>query len=114
LVRGGHARNGFVALGIERLTDRLERNGAELFEHAEQLALDQPDPGGHRARSRLALGRLKGSIEVVQHREQLPEHGFVGEPYIVLALAGGALARVVELRHEPEVSVPKLLDLASL
>src|SRR5262249_34457214 len=105
LIRGGHARNGFVALGIERLTDRLERNGAELFEHAEELALDQLDLGRHRARSPLALGRLEGSIEIVQHREQLPEHGFVGEPYVVLSLAGGALARVVELGHQPEVSV---------
>ena len=49
-----------------------------------------------------------------EHREQLPEEGFVGEPYILLALAGGALARVVELGHQPEVPVLKLLDLAGL
>src|SRR5262249_9130054 len=95
-------------------TGRLERNGAGLIEHADQPALDQLDPSRHRARSGLTLGRLEGSIEIIEHREQLPEQGFVGESSIILALAGGALARVVELGHQPEVSVLKLLDLAGL
>src|SRR5262245_4523435 len=101
-------------LGIERLSDRLERNRAEFLEHTEKLALDQLDPRCHRVRSPLALGRLEGSIEIVQHREKLPEQGLVGEAYVVLTLAGRTLARVVELGHQPEVSVLKLLDLAGL
>src|SRR5262249_61919273 len=94
--------------------DRRKRRSAELLEDAEQLALNQLDARGHRRRRWLSLGRLQRPIEVVEDGEQFSDQRFVGEADVVLALAGRALARIVELGHQADISVLQSLDLSGL
>src|SRR5262249_13456196 len=86
----------------------------ELLEHTEELAVDQLHPGGPRRRPRLPARRLEGALEVVEDGQQLPDQRFVGKADVVLSLAGGPLASVVELGGGAEVSLLVSVRLARL
>lgn len=95
-----HVHDGVVLVGIEFLTDGLDRRDAERLERFEEL--------GHRHFHALFISLVRGLLperpfEIIKDRQQLFERVGLDVGVDVVALFGRALAEIVVFGAEPEV-----------
>ena len=97
-----HVHDGVVLVGIEFLTDGLDRRDAERPERFEEL--------GHRHFHALFISLVRGLLperpfEIIKDRQQLFERVGLDVGVDVVALSGGALAEIVVFGAESEIFV---------
>ena len=94
--------NGFVPVGVERLTDTLDGLNAVALEQPPQLLQRQCHPLMQRIGG-IGMPTSQGAFEIVHRRQQFADKRFLLRRSLLLGIAPGALYEVIEISGEAQM-----------